>query len=44
MLEELATVAVIRYHSALAEGMTEHEAFTEILQSVLRAYAERVGS
>lgn len=44
MVKALAAAAVLRFHSALSEGMTEREAFQEIVSTILRTYQEALAS
>ncbi len=43
LVEHLAASALLRYNAATEEeGMTQAEAFKEIIDIVLRAYIERI--
>jgi hypothetical protein len=44
MIEQLARAAGRRYHTAMLDGMTEQEAFEEVIRTILEAYREKLGS
>ena len=44
MYEQLAELCFNRYHSALAEGLTEKAAFEEIVHVILDTYREALAS
>jgi hypothetical protein len=44
MYEKLGALCRNRYHSALADGKTEQEAFQEIVRVILDTYREALAS
>ena len=44
LVEQLAYACRCRYHSALSEGLTEHEAFEELVRIILETYREALAS
>ena len=44
MVEQLADACWLRYHSALREGLTEREAFEELVQTILETYRAALAS
>lgn len=44
MVKELADAAMLRFHSCMQEGMSEHEAFQEIIATVLKCYREAMAT
>ena len=44
MYDQLAELCFNRYHSALAEGKTERQAFAEIVHIILDTYREAMAS
>ena len=44
MYEQLAVLCRNRYHSAKAEGLTEEQAFEEIVHVILDTYREALAS
>ena len=44
MCAELGDACRRRYHSALAEGKTENEAFTEMVDTILSTYVQALAS
>ena len=44
MYEQLGTLCRTRYHSAIAEGLTEQQAFQEIVHVILDTYREALAS
>jgi hypothetical protein len=44
MYKQLADSAVLRFHSAIREGKTEHEAMQEIMRTIMGVYREALAS
>lgn len=44
MVTQLAKLCFDRYHSALSEGLTEHETFEELVTTILETYREAMVS